>query len=187
MQDRVATQDKATVAGLDAINKATDTALGNLFRQDTTLTFGVPPLCRPPGPSVVSQEKASFQKASLGAQHLPPRKNRRRIGPPLPAGDSRLGLLLAQEQDSPSGRGKFPRFAAPHRSSASRWATSLLIALLATWFLYPMPPRLFSALAGAAALIPAVIVIRSTDRSGELLHSLRHGHRLISSTRCGMS
>ena len=39
-------------------------------------------------------------------------------------------------------------------------ATAFLLALLVTGWLYPAAPRLFLAAAGAAALIPAVIIIR---------------------------
>jgi potassium efflux system protein len=158
MQNQVAAEDKLTQTGLGLVKKAIDAGWMELFQRNH------PPLWDPlsfahPTVGVVSQEKASLGTQIAGLQTYLQAK----IGAVL------LHLLLfalfvmgfyairnaihARAKDEPALQSAAQVFDLP-------LATALLLALLATGFLYPDAPRLLLAIMGATALLPAVVLTR---------------------------
>jgi small-conductance mechanosensitive channel len=158
MQNRVAAQEARTRSGLDTVNKAIDNARIELFKQNNPALWN-PASFSPEDGGIVAREKVSLheQLAALKA-YL-----EEKIGAVL-VHLFLLALLVmgfywirntihARAQAETCLQHAARVFDVP-------LATAVLLALLATWFLYPDAPRLLWAIAGATALIPAVIVTR---------------------------
>ena len=158
MQNQIAAQDKLSQAGIAAIKKAIDAGWTELFQRNH------PPLWDPlsfahPNTGVITEEKAS-----LGTQY-----SETQAYLEAKTGAVLIHLLLftlliiglywirnimqAQCRDQPALKNAAEIFSRP-------FATALMLALLASWFLYPDAPRFLLAFLGAITLIPAVIVTR---------------------------
>ena len=158
MQNQVAAQDRLAQAGLDTVKKAIDAGWAELFERNNPPLWDAASFARPPA-GLLGQEENS-----LGAQI-----SRLRTYLSLKIGALLLHALLlvllimafywfrnaihARAKEEPVLQEAAQIFNLP-------LATALLLALLVSGFLYPGMPRLFGALIGAIALIPAVIVTR---------------------------
>ncbi len=158
MQNRVAAQDKITQAGLDAVKKRIVAERGEFFKRNHPQLWN-PAAFAQPAAGVVSQEKASLESQISGlSTYLTDYIGAALVHLLL------LALLI--------GAFYWIRRSVHARCDAevelrpaalvfdAPLATAFLLAILATGLLYPAPPRLFSAIAGAAALIPAVLLTR---------------------------
>jgi small-conductance mechanosensitive channel len=159
MQTRVASQAAQTKAGLDTVSKAMDTARVGLFKQDHPYLWE-PEALSASGVGIMAQERVSFHtQVDAFNSYL-----REKIGTVLV--QLLLFALLAMAfywiRNSILQRvAKEPVFKKATQVFDVPLATALLLALLATHFLYPEPtPRLFSSVAGAITLIPTIIVTR---------------------------
>jgi potassium efflux system protein len=158
MQNQIAAQDKLTQNGLDSVKKAMQTARAEFFERNHPPLWAGAALAQPAA-GLVSQEKASIStqigdlQSYLGAKfaavliHL-------LLFALLVMGFYWIrNALHARAQEEPALQHAALVFNVP-------LATALLLALMATGFLYPGAPRLFLAIVGAAALLPAVIITR---------------------------
>ncbi len=156
LQTRVAEQDGRANHTLNAIERAREAFIRRLFVWD--------------GPPIWSAELWSDSAENLGAQsyHSFSRQvqalrgyvERKGNGVVLQAGLFLVvlfGLVRARRALRALG-GE----AATHAAQVfdSPLATALVLALLASSWIYPEAPRLFTAITGAAAMIPAILVVR---------------------------
>ena len=158
MQNLVAAQAARTQTGLDTITKAADTARNELFTQDHPALWN-PASLTSSGLGVVHQERLSLNAQFTALQTY----LREKIGAVLVHLFMLAVFLMGffwlrktvslRAKEEPSLQLAAQVFDVP-------LATALLLALLATWFLYPDAPRLLWSVVGAAALVPAVVVIR---------------------------
>jgi small-conductance mechanosensitive channel len=158
LQALVAVQDTRVTDGLENITKAAQAARNRLFDRDS------PPLWSAEagtqaGVGVMARERESFQtqldslETYLGGE-MAPLFVHFLILVLLIIGFYRMRRaihLQAREEVALQHAARI--FNLP-------LATAILIALLATGFFYPQAPRLLWAVVGAAALIPAIIIIR---------------------------
>ena len=158
MQNQVASLDRLTQVGLETVKKAIDAGWAELFQRDHPPLWDAQSFTRPPSGLIVQE------RASLGTQFV-----RMEAYLTLKTGAVLLHLLLltifimgfywfrntieARAKDELALRPAAQVFDLP-------LPTALLLALLASYFLYPDAPRLLWAVIGATALIPAVIVTR---------------------------
>jgi small-conductance mechanosensitive channel len=158
MQNQVAAQDKLTQSGITSIKKAIDAGWTELFQRNH------PPLWDPlslaePKTGVMTQEKASLGTQFSATKTYLHAKIGAVLIHVLLFAFLLMGLywvrstMQAQCRDKPALQHAAEIFAMP-------FATALLLALLAGWFLYPDAPRFLLAFLGAIALFPAVVVTR---------------------------
>ena len=158
VQARVATQDVRITEGLAAVGRAMETARDQLFQQDHPRLWDVQTMAAT-GTGIVAQERVSLRgqldalKTYLAAK-LPAIVIHLLVLVLLVAGLYWIRGTIKAEAEKET--------ALVHAARIFDWpvATGMLLALLVTGWLYPDPPRLLWAIAGAVALIPAVFIIR---------------------------
>ena len=158
MQNRVAAQDARTRSALDTVGKQIDNARNALFKQDHPRLWN-PASLSSSGASVVSQEKFSLDEQLLSLKHYLKEK----IGAVLVHLFLLAVLVMAFYwiRNTIHVRAKEePELQIATQVFSEPLATALLLTLLATGLFYAEAPRLLWAIAGATALIPAVIIIR---------------------------
>jgi potassium efflux system protein len=158
VQGRLAVQKGRISDGLAAMAKAMETARTQLFEQDHPPLWNAEAVSRA-GAAIVAREKVSFH-AQLAALKT-------YLKDKIPAVLIQLLLLallaIGFYWIRNMIRSHAREEAALHHAARVfdvPLATALLLALMATHRLYPQAPPLLLAVVGAAALVPAIIIIR---------------------------
>jgi potassium efflux system protein len=158
IQTRVSLQSARVTTGLSDIGKAQDNARNELLTQDHPILWNVEATTSE-GAGIVAQEKVSLRAQLDTLQSY--------LAGKIPALIVHLAILFVLiagffwiRQTVNSRAEQEPRLVQAARVFDVPLATAVLLALLATLWLYPLAPRLLWAGVGAIALIPAVIVIR---------------------------
>ena len=156
LQTRVAEQDGRAIHTLNAIERAREAFIRRLFVRD--------------GPPIWSAELWSESAQNLVAQshHSLSRQVQALRGYVERKGSSlvlQAVLFLAILFGLIGVRRTLRKLGGDEASHAARVfdspvATALVLALLASSWIYPEAPRLFLAISGAAAMIPAILVVR---------------------------
>ena len=154
-QSSVALEASRVAAEQSSIEKMQSSAVFLLFVQDS------PPIWN------VSQPAAGPRSGGLGPFSDQVKALRSYVADKLPTTFIHLGIfiLLALglfwvRRKTDTGDAKQPGMQAPLQVLRMPMAVAAVLALLLSWWLYPLAPRLFEAGLGAAALIPTVIILR---------------------------
>jgi small-conductance mechanosensitive channel len=156
LQTRVAELDGRARHTLTAIESAREAFLRRLLVRDSPPIWS-PGLWSESAQNLVAQSHHSFSRQAQSLRGYVERKGSRLM---LQAGlflAILFGLVRAGRTLRKLG-GEQARHAA--RVFDSPIATALVLALLASSWIYPQAPRLFLAISGAAAMIPTVLVVR---------------------------
>jgi small-conductance mechanosensitive channel len=156
LQTRVAEQDGRAIHTLNAVERAREAFIRRLFVRD--------------GAPIWSAELWSESAQNLVTQsHHSLSRQVQTLGGYLERKGSRLllqgVLFLAILFGLVGARRTLRKLGGDEASHAARVfdspvATALVLALLASSWIYPEAPRLFWAISGAAAMIPAILVVR---------------------------
>jgi small-conductance mechanosensitive channel len=158
MQNRVAAQDARTTSSLALIDKAIDSARGELFQQNSPRLWN-PAAFFPPEGSVVIQETASFHTQLEALQTYLKEKSGALLIQLFLLALLLVGFFWIRNSLQVLARDN-PAMQQTARVLDTPFATALVLTSLASLFLYPEAPRLLLGLIGAIALLPAVVVIR---------------------------
>ncbi len=156
LQSRVAEQDGRAIHTINAIERAREAFIRRLFVRDGSPIWSTE-LWSESAQNLGTQGYHSFSRQAQALRGYFERKGSRFV---LLAGlllAILFGLLRARRALRTLG-GE----AASHAAQVfdSPVATALVLALLASSWIYPEAPRLLAAITGAAAVIPAILVVR---------------------------
>ena len=156
LQTRVAEQDGRAIHTLNAIERAREAFIRRLFVRDGSPIWSAELWLD----SAQNLGVQSYSSLSRQVQALRGYVERKGNGFVLQA-----GLLLAILFGLVRARRALRRLGGEAASHAAQMfdspvATALVLALLASSWFYPEAPRLFLAIIGAAAMIPAILVVR---------------------------
>jgi len=156
LQTRVVEQDGRALHTLNAIERAREAFLRRLFVRDS------PPIWSGEVWSDSAQNLVAQSHQSWSRQVQALRGYLGRKGGSLVL---LVVLFLAIWFGLAGARGTLRKLGGDEASHAARVfdspvATALVLALLASGWIYPEAPRLFWAISGAAAMIPAILVVR---------------------------
>lgn len=156
LQTRVAEQDGRAIHTLNAIERAREAFIRRLFVRDGSPIWSAE-LWSDSAQNLRTEGSHSFSRQVEALRGYVERKGG---GFVLQAGlflAILFGLIRARR-----ALRKLGGEAASHAAQVfdSPVATALVLILLASSWIYPQAPRLFSAITGAAAMIPAILVVR---------------------------
>jgi small-conductance mechanosensitive channel len=156
LQTRVAEQDGRAIHTLNAIERAREAFIRRLFVRDGSPIWSAE-LWSDSAQNLRTEGSHSFSRQVEALRGYVERKG---SGFVLQAGlflAILFGLIRARR-----ALRKLGGEAASHAAQVfdSPVATALVLTLLASSWIYPQAPRLFSAITGAAAMLPAILVVR---------------------------
>jgi small-conductance mechanosensitive channel len=156
LQTRVAELDGRTLHTLNAIERAREAVLRRLFVRDGPPAWSAD-LWSDSARNLVAQSHQSFSRQMQALRGYVERKGGSFV--------LQAGLFLAVLAGLVGARRALRKLGGDEASHAARVfdspvATALVLALLASSWIYPQAPRLFWAIAGAAAMIPTILVVR---------------------------
>jgi hypothetical protein len=156
LQTRVAEQDGRAIHTLNAIERAREAFIRRLLVRDGPPIWSAE-LWSDSAQNLLVQSSHSFSRQAQALRGYLERKGSRLV--------LQAGLLLAIWFGLVRVGRTLRKLGGEEASHAARVfdspvATALVLALLASSWIYPEAPRLFLAIAGAAAMIPTILVVR---------------------------
>ena len=162
LQDKVADQDAPIKASIELINKSRSEALNHLLKQDS-----------PPIWSAAARQGADIETANAGQESLDnqltalsayAQRQSEKIALHVGAFALLLAALILIRRQVRIWVKEEPELAATTKVFDMPVPAAVLLSLLLSVWFYPQAPRLLSAILGAIAVVPAVILLRHVIR-----------------------
>jgi small-conductance mechanosensitive channel len=156
LQTRVAEQDGRAIHTLSVIERAREAYIRHLAVRDGAPIWS-PALWSESAQNLVAQSHSSFSRQVKALRGYVERRGSRLMLQAVLFLAIFLGLIGVRRTLRRLGGDE-----ASHAAQVfdSPFATALVLALLASSWIYPEAPRLFLAISGAAAMIPTILVVR---------------------------